>query len=240
MKYMGSKSRIAKDILPIMLKNRRKDQYYVELFVGGCNYIDKVDGLRIGNDINPFLIAMWKGLQDNLDRPYIIDKCLYSHWRNIYNQNKKSYSDYEMFMIGWIGFMGSFNGRFFDGGYSGHNVGGRDYISEQIKNTERQIDKIKEIHFISGDYRDAIIPDNSIIYLDIPYMNTKKYSLSRNFNYELLFQFARDKSIDGHTVFVSEYNAPDDFKVVWSKSITNSMSTTNTYNTVEKLFIYDF
>ena len=71
-------------------------------------------------------------------------------------------------------------------------------------------------------------------------MNTKKYSLSRNFNYELLFQFARDKSIDGHTVFVSEYNAPDDFKVVWSKSITNSMSTTNTYNTVEKLFIYDF
>ena len=50
MKYMGSKSRIAKDILPIMLKNRRKDQYYVELFVGGCNSIDKVDGLRIGND----------------------------------------------------------------------------------------------------------------------------------------------------------------------------------------------
>lgn len=35
MKYMGSKSRIAKYILPIILKDRKDGQYYVEPFCGG-------------------------------------------------------------------------------------------------------------------------------------------------------------------------------------------------------------
>ena len=37
MKYMGSKTRIAKEILPIMLKNRTENQFWVEPFVGGGN-----------------------------------------------------------------------------------------------------------------------------------------------------------------------------------------------------------
>ena len=52
MKYMGSKARIAKYILPIILKDRKPDQWYVEPFVGGCNTIDKVEGLRLGSDAN--------------------------------------------------------------------------------------------------------------------------------------------------------------------------------------------
>lgn len=53
MKYMGSKNRIAKYILPIILKDRKECQWYVEPFVGGCNTIDKVVGNRIGSDIHP-------------------------------------------------------------------------------------------------------------------------------------------------------------------------------------------
>ena len=49
---MGSKNRHAKDLLPIILKNRRDDQWYVEPFVGGFNMIDKVPGLRLANDTN--------------------------------------------------------------------------------------------------------------------------------------------------------------------------------------------
>jgi len=48
MKYMGSKSRHAKEILSIILKERKPDQWYVEPFVGGANVIDKVDGKRLG------------------------------------------------------------------------------------------------------------------------------------------------------------------------------------------------
>lgn len=48
MKYMGSKARHAKELLPIILKDRKPGQWYVEPFVGGANMIDKVDGNRIG------------------------------------------------------------------------------------------------------------------------------------------------------------------------------------------------
>ena len=52
MKYMGSKARVAKEILPIILKDRVQDQWYVELFAGGMNVICEVEGNRIANDIN--------------------------------------------------------------------------------------------------------------------------------------------------------------------------------------------
>lgn len=64
MKYMGSKSRIAKEILPIILKNRIEGQWYVEPFVGGANLIDKVDGNRIGSDNSEYVIEALKLIRD--------------------------------------------------------------------------------------------------------------------------------------------------------------------------------
>ena len=40
MKYMGIKNRFAKELLPIILKDRTNGQYYVEPFAGGMNMID--------------------------------------------------------------------------------------------------------------------------------------------------------------------------------------------------------
>lgn len=66
MRYMGSKNRIAKYILPIMLAERKPDQWWVEPFVGGANMIDKVKGKRIGNDANKDCIDALKLIRDNL------------------------------------------------------------------------------------------------------------------------------------------------------------------------------
>ena len=63
MQYVGSKNKIAKHILPIMLAERKPDQCWVEPFVGGANMIDKVEGSRIGNDCHEYLIALLKALQ---------------------------------------------------------------------------------------------------------------------------------------------------------------------------------
>lgn len=43
MNYLGGKIRIAKEILPIILADRKEGQYFVEPFCGGCNVIDKYD-----------------------------------------------------------------------------------------------------------------------------------------------------------------------------------------------------
>ena len=56
-----------------------------------------------------------------------------------------------------IGGMGSANGRFFDGGYSGKSntkIGTvRDYIKEAISNIEKQLPKMIGVQFENKDYR---------------------------------------------------------------------------------------
>jgi len=165
-----------------------------------------------------------------------ITKEMYSRARIEYNNSTNiEFSDFE---IGWIGWMGSFNGRFFDGGYSGRTLT-RDYISEQIKNTESQIDNIKDVLFFNGSYDEIKYPDNSIIYCDPPYKGTKQYSTSRNFNHSKFWQWCRDMQRIGHDVFISEYEAPDDFTCVWSKQVTNAMNINKTYKPTEKLFKFN-
>ena len=63
LKYMGSKSRIADSILPII--QQRMEDYnlhtYVEPFVGGANIIDKIKcDRRIGCDKQEYLIALYQ------------------------------------------------------------------------------------------------------------------------------------------------------------------------------------
>ena len=241
MKYMGSKARFVKEILPIILKDRKENQWFVDLFCVGCSIAQEVDGKVIANDKNKYLIAMFKGLQENRNRPTEITKDLYNVARDVYNGKEKVFNhtmEMDDFMVGWIGWMGSYNGRFFDGGYSGHNVNGRDYISEQIRNTEKQIDKIKHIKFFSRDYSMFDFKEPCIIYCDIPYENTKQYSTSKGFNHNDFWEWCRGMTKDGHKVFISEYNAPSDFTCIWSKETTNSMNTTKTYKPTEKLFQY--
>ena len=73
---MGSKRRIAKEILPIMLKNRN-GRTWVEPFVGGANLIDKVNGRRIGADSNHYLIALLKKLQTGWLPPTTISEAMH-------------------------------------------------------------------------------------------------------------------------------------------------------------------
>lgn len=42
---------------------------------------------------------------------------------------------------------------------------------------------------------------------------------------------------EGHSVFISEYDMPADFELIWEKPITNSMNQVNTKKCVERLYI---
>lgn len=239
MKYMGGKGRIVNDILPIMLSNYNGNTF-VDIFCGGCSVIEHVPNTyrRIANDKQKYLIAMWRVITTGGIPPMHIERDYYCDVRDSYNKNNENYPDW---IKGWVGFMGSFNGRFFDGGYSGHNVVGkngkaRDYITENINNTLSQIPKLNDVEWHYGNYYDLELPPVSLIYCDPPYKGTKQYSTSKNFDYEKFYQWCRDMKKEGHTVFISEYNMPQDFKCVWEKQITNAMHQTNTKKPTEKLF----
>ena len=139
MKYQGSKARIVDEILPIMLQSMHPGQAFIDGFCGGCSVIQNVplDYHRIANDNNRYLIAMWKALTTtDWQPPTRIEKPFYDKVRASWHKCDGKYSDA---LIAWVGFMASRNGRFFDGGYSGHNAKGRDYISENIRNTNKQL-----------------------------------------------------------------------------------------------------
>ena len=68
MKYMGSKNRHFKRLSNFILKDLENFDFFVEPFCGGCNFIDKVEGVkRIASDSNKYLIAFLNELVNNPD-----------------------------------------------------------------------------------------------------------------------------------------------------------------------------
>lgn len=237
MKYMGSKNRIAKEILPIILKDRRPGQTYVEPMVGGGNSIDKVDGPRIGADNNPHLIEALKLIRDAPESiPDLITE-------EDYQQAKETKS---VDGLTWfIGFAMSFGGKWF-GGYRRDVAGTKGCIENMKTQTRRskqnalkQSKTLQGVEFVCSDYKSLVIPPNSIIYCDPPYEGTTGYK--GGFNHADFWQWCREKAAEGHKVFVSEYSAPEDFECIWSSSLSNTLSKSKTSKKpVEKLFVPKF
>ncbi len=229
MKYMGSKNTIGKQILPIMLENRN-GRTWVEPFVGGANMIDKVDGERIGADYNKQLISMWNALQEGWSMPDFVSEEEYKDLR--INQNERPAE-----LVSFVGFNTSFGGKWFGGYARGKNSKGepRNYTAEGKRNILKQLPKIQGVKFIHSSYQDLEIPINSLIYCDPPYEGTTGYK--DKFTHDEFWEWCRIKTKEGHLVYVSEYNAPADFKCVWSKTINCDLAKTNKDRT-EKLFVY--
>ena len=247
MKYMGSKNRIAKHLLPIMLDECEKHGItkWVEPFVGGANMIDKVPDsfARIGYDNNKYLIEMYKELQEHgIGRfKHDIPKDLYDKVRNFYNGKDLSFK-YNDSYVGWVGFMASANGRFFDGGYSGVSQTKfgthRNYIEESIKGLAKGLPSIKTVEFLCDDCSNLNF-DGCLIYCDPPYKGTKTYNTSKNFDHNKFYNWCREQA-KHNVVFVSEYEAPEDFECVWQQEVKSSLSANGIAGgnkvSVEKLF----
>lgn len=191
--------------MPIMLMSLRPNQTFVDGFCGGCAVIQRVpkEHRRIANDNNGYLIAMFQRLTMTDWKPQqIIEKPYYDKVRATYHAHDGIFDDAT---IGRVGYMGSRNGRFFDGGYSGHHAkDGRDYIAENIRNISKQIPDLRGIEWQNGSYDKMQVPDASLLYLDPPYRGTSGYPTARHFNHEAFYDFCRQMKRDGHTVFVSE------------------------------------
>lgn len=229
---MGSKNRIAKHILPIMLAERTPNQWWVEPFVGGANLIDKVSGKRIGADINHYLIDALITIRDCvLDLP----KTNSEFTEEDYKQLRKS-DDYKY--KGYAGFALSYSGKWL-GGWRRDRLGKRDYVNESYKNALKQSPLLQGVRLVNESYLDLQIPENSLIYCDPPYEGTTKYK--DDFNHDIFWDWCRTQTKSGHTVFISEYNAPEDFVCVWQKEIVSSLTKdTGSKKAVEKLFRYKY
>lgn len=246
MKYMGSKSRIAKYIVPILQEciDSNNVTTYIEPFVGGANIIDKIRCQEcIGSDINPYLIALLKRVQEG--KP-LLDEVS----KDTYNLVKDAWKDgtdkdkYEQWYVGNVGFLASYNGKWFDGGYgkphivktpNGNKV--RDYYQEGKRNLEKQASDLFNITLKCNEYKEYA-PQNykgCVFYLDPPYLNTNSYGINPTFDYEVFWNWTRELSKNNY-VYISELVAPKDFEIVWNKSTLVSMDARNHNTRNECLF----
>ena len=233
MRYMGSKRRIARHILPIILAGREPGQHYVEPFCGGCNLIDKVTGPRIANDAHPYLIALLREMQTQVPfAPPAIGEAAYKAMR----KHKDLFPEW---LVGYAGFPLSFSGKWFGGmARAGQKESHRDHAAEAIRNLNKQAPLLAGIEFHCGSYLDLPIPPRSIIYCDPPYKGTTGYKVGA-FDHWTFYLWCHEQARLGHRVFISEYDMPAEwFRCVWEGEIASHLNAKRPgKRAVERLFV---
>lgn len=225
MQYMGSKAAIAHKLLPFMLTHRADGMPWVEPFVGGANMIDKVGGIRIGCDTHKYLIALLYAVQNGWTPPTCVTK-------HEYDYIKKNTNEFPDYLVGFVGFLCSFGGKWW-GGYAS-NTKGDNYAARGSRVLIKQATKLQGVTFTNQSYDTLELQEKSIIYCDPPYSGTTSYK--DVFNHDTFWEWCRQRNRDGHILFVSEYSAPDDFSIVTEIMHKTKLDKNSQYTRTEKLF----
>lgn len=248
MKYMGSKSRIAKHLVPIIQReiDDNNIHYYLEPFCGSCSIIDKICcDRKFAYDINKYLIYLLIHVKSGGELPEMIDKGLYDELRAAWYEDNKE-QKYPDWLIGAGMFLASYNGRGYSGGYAkpgyeqttkGRRY--RDYYQEAKDNLIDQIQKplFRDIMFGISNYKNLDHLDNYVIYCDPPYKGKKQYEYSKGFDYDEFWDKMREWS-KNNIVLISELEAPDDFECIWQQEVSRSIKATDKSKATEKLYRY--
>jgi DNA adenine methylase len=232
MKYLGSKRKFKKYILPLLIDECYKKNIYiwVEPFVGGANLIEDVpdDFIKIGTDLNPHTISALIGIRDYANiLPTSISEVEY----------KKLIGKIPDPVTSWIRFVAAFASKFEDSYAKSKNSNEETYLTRGKKNALKQCEKIKNVKFYTCDYSSHSNLKNCLIYCDPPYKNTTKYNKNK-FDYDKFWHWCREMSLN-NSVFISELEAPNDFKCIWETiTASNFSSSRKTLHKqrIEKLF----
>ena len=240
MRYVGSKNRLAKELVPIIQSYITDDtKGYLEPFVGGANMIDKIEcNNKFGCDIHEELIELLKYIQNtNNILPTTITE-------EEYNKVRLNKDKYEKWYVGFVGFCATFGAKYFGGyarGFKNDKITPRDMAVEGIKNIEKQRKNLQNIKFkcCSYDEINKNIKD-FVIYCDPPYKGTLKYTT--DFDYDKFYKWCKEMS-KNNIVLISEYWMPEEFECIWEKKTTvridsNKKSKDKKMERTEKLFIY--
>lgn len=229
MQYFGGKAKIAKHIVPYLEGVRKENQIFVEPFVGGANIVSKMSGERKAYDFNEYLIAMYKGVQNGYDLPNCITEEDYKYIKEHKDENK--------ILTGFVGIGCSFAGKWF-GGYARGHGGKSGYADTSKKSLLKKMETMGDVKFEWADYK-TLSFSNCLIYCDPPYNNTTKFAGVPKFDTDEFWNIMREWS-KNNDVYISEYEAPDDFECVLEIPTRTDIRNKNNEldPRVEKIFKY--
>lgn len=223
MRYIGGKSKLAKSLATHILTNTTDRAYYVEPFIGGGSTFATVAPsfeIAVGGDLSEDLILMWQGLTDGtFVPPTSITEDQYAELR----QAEPSA------LRGFVGYGGSFGGKFFGGFARGKKLNGepRNYVDESARSIQKIAAAISGVYtqFVHTSYADLDISGTpgAVVYCDPPYLNTQGYTTGA-FDTPAFWTKCAEWANNGATVFVSEYVAPEGWESVWSQGHRQSLA----------------
>lgn len=235
MRYIGGKSKLAGRIADVILQNSPTRLDYIEPFIGGGSVFGKVApyfNRSYAGDLSEDLAVMWREVLQN-------------GWKPPENVTEEEYNDLKTAvpsaLRGFVGFGGSFGGKWF-GGYArgGFNSDGtpRNHQAESARAVNRIARQLtgKDITIIHRSYDQWQPFPGSVIYRDPPYANSQGYTTGE-FDSEKFWQVAKMWS-ETCSVFVSEYAAPPGWEIIWEAEHRQSltMPSQGREPTIERLF----
>ena len=162
MKYIGSKAKIANEIVPILQSyiSAYNIKQYVEPFAGGFNVIDKIQcEYRLGNDIDPLVCELVEAFREN---PALLDE-LNTPSRAEYYDVRDNPDKYPCWYRAAVLLFGSYNARVYGGCYGATAVTKdgktRNYFNEARENFRRQLPALRNILVGCCDYRELRLPE---------------------------------------------------------------------------------
>ena len=214
MVYQGGKFKLKKVISKFLESMRTEGQHYYEPFIGGAWVFMEMDPPKIGNDLNKYVIALYKYLQESekLEVPETVSE---EEYRDIL-QNEGVYPDW---LLGYS--IGIAYGGVYRGGYARTSTVDNPniYVERHNKNMLRHWEDARQegvVEFLCGDYRSIDYKPCSLIYCDPPYKGVIGYrSLNEKFDHTAFWEWAEYMTRQGHTVIVSEGEAPEGWEIVY-------------------------
>ena len=230
--YHGGKQRIGKELasrivdetMDIVGEGEFEIKGYCEPFCGMLGVYQHIpelfeeEGLKLkykAGDTNKSVIMMWNEAKKGWKPPMHVTEREFNTLKISKDSALKGYAGHQY----------SFGGQYFQG-YAPK-------YGKILKNSQTVVDKISNIGskmdnsntaFSHGSYTQYSKLKHYIIYCDPPYSNSKKHytsneagDMSQKFDDEKFFNWCRLMAED-NIVFVSSYNAPEDFEEIFSIS----------------------
>jgi hypothetical protein len=108
---------------------------------------------------------------------------------------------------------------------------------QSLERLERlqSLESLESLERLQLSYTDVPIPPDATVYADPPYQNSGGYN-GTSFDHEAFWQWVRSQP---YPVFVSEYQAPEDFATLAEIPLISTLSSTsNSTRRIEKVFVH--
>ena len=252
MRYMGGKYRQSKELARVIPGTYSDQKRYVEPFCGAMGAASRLVPVLFDLGVREFwlsdksaaLVTMWQ-------------RALYSNWLppdwvneeefNAYKRANKKDPDVTDPMVAWCGHALTFAGGWYNGFAKGGDKGQSSVVMQLNQKREllRKVRALKKAkpEIVCCDYMGANYGKNSVVYMDPPYDDTVERFKDKTFNHPAFWEYARQLAHD-NTVFVTGFDAPDDFKTVYSwghTSVHHGIKRRDDYvkpTKNERLFVY--